>query len=131
MDIFFDEYYGDILEKKLLNDLDINDSTMNNIFNKEKFLFTYNYYQLNKEYEYKEKLLYNEYNYKLNIDNVYFKEKYKKYIYNDYLDKYNKLKIDYLESRKIFRELQINKMNNYKCILKIFNQRTKNIIIDN
>ena len=39
MDIFFDEYYGDILEKKLLKDLDINDSTMNNIFNKEKFLF--------------------------------------------------------------------------------------------
>ena len=104
MDIFFDEYYGDILEKKLLNDLDINDSTMNNIFNKEKFLFTYNYYQLNKEYEYKEKLLYNEYNYKLNIDNVYFKEKYKKYNYNNYLDKYNKLKIDYFESRKKYLE---------------------------
>jgi hypothetical protein len=104
MDIFCDEYYGDILEKKLLNDLDINDSTMNNIFNKERFLFTYNYYQLNKEYEYKEKLLYNEYNYKLNIDNVYFKEKYRKYIFNNYLDKYNKLRIDYFESRKKYLE---------------------------
>ena len=104
MDIFFDEYYGDILEKKLLNDFDINDSTMNNIFNKERFLFTYNYYQLNKEYEYKEKLLYNEYNYKLNINNIYFKEKYIKYIFNDYLDKYNKLGIDYFESRKKYLE---------------------------
>ena len=112
MNILIDHYYGDVIEKKLLNDLDINDYNINNIFNKERFLLTYNYYELNKEYEFKEKLLNKEYNNKLNIDNIYFNEKYKKNIYNDYLNKFNELRIDYLESRKKYLEnLQINIKN--------------------